>query len=95
MIEEPFSILPIDKIASRLRADIEEMIENNQSGPSSEWDPGLALCNQNCLVPFLSHWPNPPTLPPNVTKRCQLELPAKGQGRAAVVANLPSLDTNM
>ncbi|KAK9866713.1 hypothetical protein WJX84_001390 [Apatococcus fuscideae] len=30
MIEEPFSILPIDKIASRLRADIEEMIENNQ-----------------------------------------------------------------
>ncbi|KAK9852822.1 hypothetical protein WJX84_010540 [Apatococcus fuscideae] len=30
MIEEPFSILPIDKIAGRLRADIEEMMENNQ-----------------------------------------------------------------
>ena len=31
MIEEPFSMLPIDKIATRLRADVEEMMEQNQS----------------------------------------------------------------
>ncbi len=31
MIEEPFSMLPIDKIATRLRADIVEMMDQNQS----------------------------------------------------------------
>ena len=81
IIEEPFSILPIDKIAGRLRADIEEMIENNQSELCTLHP--LHVPSKKCLAVKHCVWPDQAGSCPRLDRLCR--------GCIEAVASLPML----